>query len=66
MAHWGYAMSQWTQLWAPPRQDALDAGLAWLRRASALTNKSQGKSDFVAAAMAFFGDNDKLDHRIRG
>ena len=65
MAHWGYAMSQWTQLWAPPRQDALDAGLASLRRAGALTNKSQRESDFVAAAMAFFGDNDKLDHRTR-
>ena len=36
MAHWGYAMSQWTQLWAPPRQDALDAGLASLRRADAV------------------------------
>jgi len=65
MAHWGYAMSHWTQLWAPPRQDALDAGLASLRRAGAVTNKSQRESDFVAAALAFFGDNDKLDHRTR-
>ena len=65
MAHWGYAMSRWTQLWAPPRQDALDAGLAALRRAGASAKKSQREADFVAAAMAFFGDNDKLDHRTR-
>jgi hypothetical protein len=44
MAHWGVAMSQWTQLWAPPRQDALDSGLASLRRAAAATNKSQRES----------------------
>jgi hypothetical protein len=65
MAHWGYAMSLWTQLWAPPRQDALDAGLASLRRADAVASKSQREADFIAAAMAFFGDNDKLDHRTR-
>jgi hypothetical protein len=65
MAHWGYAMSRWTQLWAPPRQDALDAGLASLRRADASAKKSQREADFIAAAMAFFGDNDKLDHRTR-
>ena len=65
MAHWGYAMSRWTQLWAPPRQDALDSGLAALRRAGASAKKSQREADFVAAAMAFFGDNDKLDHRTR-
>jgi len=65
MAHWGYAMSRWTQLWAPPRRDALDSGLAALRRAGASAKKSQREADFVAAAMAFFGDNDKLDHRTR-
>jgi hypothetical protein len=65
MAHWGYALSRWTQLWAPPRQDALDAGLAALRKAAASANKTQREADYVAAAMAFYADNDKLDHRTR-
>ncbi|PWT90583.1 MAG: hypothetical protein C5B56_05185 [Proteobacteria bacterium] len=65
MAHWGYAMSRWTQLWAPPRQDALDAGLAALRKAAAAPKKTQREADYIAAATAFFGDNDKVDHRTR-
>jgi hypothetical protein len=58
-------MSRWTQLWAPPRQDALDASLGALHRAAASANKSQREADYVAAAMTFFGDNDKVDHRTR-
>jgi hypothetical protein len=65
MAHWGYALSRWTQLWAPPRQDALDAGLAALRKAAASVNTSEREAAYITAALAFYADNDKLDHRTR-
>jgi hypothetical protein len=65
MAHWGYALSRWTQLWAPPRQDALDAGLAALRKAAASANTSEREAAYITAALAFYADNDKLDHRTR-
>src|SRR4051812_18418463 len=36
MAYWGIAMSYWNQLWAPPREAALDAGWAAAQKARTL------------------------------
>src|SRR5881628_1718944 len=60
IAYWGLAMSQWTQIWAPPPAAALKRGWDAVEKA-----KAPRERDFVAAAEAFFKDADKLDHRTR-
>jgi len=65
MAYWGMAMSRWTQIWAPPRQDSLEAGATAIRKAAATEPKTEREKDYVGAALAFYADADKLDHRTR-
>ncbi len=65
MAHWGIAMSPWNQIWAPPRQDALEAGATAIKRAAAADPKTEREKDYINPALGFYTDTDKLDHRAR-
>ena len=65
IAHWGVALSLWTQLWAPPRPDNLAKGLAAVEKAKAAAAKSPREQAFIDAAAAFYTDADKKDHRTR-
>jgi hypothetical protein len=58
VAYWGVALSLWNQLWAPPRQDAI-------QKAVALGAKSERQRDYINAVAKFYADSDKLDHRTR-
>ncbi|PYN85086.1 MAG: hypothetical protein DMD89_38445, partial [Candidatus Rokuibacteriota bacterium] len=65
IAYWGLAMSQWTQIWAPPQPAALKRGWDAVEKAKAASAKTPRERDFIAAAEAFFKDADKVDHRTR-
>jgi NAD(P)-dependent dehydrogenase (short-subunit alcohol dehydrogenase family) len=65
MAYWGIALSRWNQIWAPPRQDALQAGAAAINSAVAAGAKTEREMDYISAALAFYSDTEKLDHRTR-
>src|SRR6059036_2957661 len=65
IAYWGLAMSQWTQIWAPPQPAALKRGWDAVEKAKAASAKTPRERDFIAAAEAFFKDADKADHRTR-
>src|SRR5207253_799548 len=65
IAYWGLAMSQWTQIWAPPQPAALKRGWDAVEKAKAANAKTPRERDFIAAAEAFFKDADKVDHRTR-
>src|SRR5262249_17136182 len=65
IGYWGLAMSQWTQIWAPPQPAALKRGLEAVEKAKAASAKTARERDYIAAAEAFFKDADTLDHRTR-
>jgi hypothetical protein len=65
IAYWGLALTNWTQIWAPPPPPALKRGWDAVEKAKAATAQTPRERDFVAAAEAFFKDADKLDHRTR-
>src|SRR6266704_686300 len=65
IAYWGLAMSQWTQIWAPPQPAALKRGWDAVEKAKAASAKTPRERDFIAAAEAFFKDADTIDHRTR-
>lgn len=65
IGYWGLAMSQWTQIWAPPQPAALKRGLEAIDKAKAANAKTARERDYIAAAEAFFKDADTLDHRTR-
>src|SRR6184192_4549696 len=58
IAYWGLAMSQWTQIWAPPQPAALKRGLDAVEKAKAASAKTARERDYIAAAEAFFKDAD--------
>jgi len=58
-------LSLWNQLWAPPRQDALQKGDDAIQKAVALGAKSERQRDYINAVAKFYADSDKLDHRTR-
>lgn len=64
MAYWGIAMSYWNQVWAPPREAALDAGWAAVQKAKTLS-ASERERDFIDAIAVFYNNSDKQDHRTR-
>lgn len=64
MAYWGIAMSYWNQIWAPPREAALDAGWAAIQKAKSLA-ASERERDFIGAIATFYENSDRLDHRTR-
>jgi hypothetical protein len=65
MAYWGMALSQWTQIWAPPPPAALKRGIEAMEKAKTAGAKTDRERDYIAAADLFFKDSDKLDHRTR-
>jgi predicted hotdog family 3-hydroxylacyl-ACP dehydratase len=65
IAYWGLALTNWTQIWAPPPPAALKRGWDAVEKAKAAGAKTPRERDFVAAAEAFFKDADKVDHRTR-
>ena len=65
MAHWGVAMSNYHQLWAPPSRDEMSRGVAGATKAKAVGAKTQRERDYIAAIDVFYRDADKLDHRTR-
>src|ERR671925_847997 len=65
IAYWGLAMSQWTQIWAPPQPAALKRGLDAVEKANAAGARTARERDYIAAAEAFFKDADTVDHRTR-
>ena len=65
MAHWGVALSRWNQIWAPPRQEALNAGASAIKKAVAADAKTEREKDYIDAVLAFYTDADKRDHRTR-
>jgi hypothetical protein len=65
IAYWGIAMTQWNQIWAPPRPDNLKAGREAIEKAQSAPQKSPREADYIDALSAFYSDTDKLDHRTR-
>ncbi len=65
MAYWGVALSQWTQIWAPPQPAGLRRGADAMEKAKAAGATTDRERDYIAAADLFFKDADKLDHRTR-
>jgi len=65
IAYWGVAMTQWNEVWAPPRPDTLKAGREAIEKAQAASQKSPREADYIDALAAFYTDSDKLDHRTR-
>lgn len=65
IAYWGVAMTQWNELWAPPRPDNLKVGREAIERTRAASQKSPREADYIDALAVFYTDTDKLDHRTR-
>jgi Tfp pilus assembly protein PilF len=66
MAYWGMAQSLWHQLWVtPPSQADFAKGAEYVRRAQALTPKSDRERGYIEAIRAFYSHVDEHDHRRR-
>ena len=65
MGHWGVAMSWWYPLWFPPTKESLQQGKAALEKAIALGAPTERERAYIAALENFYGDFDKLDHKLR-
>jgi len=67
MAHWGIAMSRWTNPFAitirPPA--LLQQGLAEIRLAEQAGAKTDREREYIAAASKLYVDGDKVDQRTR-
>lgn len=65
IAHWGVAMSHFHPLWAPPSQAELAKGRAALAMARKATGSTDREQAYFAAMEAFYGEADRLDHKVR-
>jgi tetratricopeptide (TPR) repeat protein len=65
IAYWGIAITQWNQIWAPPRPDNLKAGGEAIHKAMTAAQRSPREADYINALATFYADSDKLDHRTR-
>jgi hypothetical protein len=65
MAHWGIAMSQYHQLWAPPGRAELEKGALAVQRAEAIGAKTNRERDYIDAIAQFYGDWERSDHPAR-
>ena len=65
MAHWGIAMSQYHQLWAPPTRAELERGGVAVQRARAIGAKTNRERDYLNAIAEFYRDWEKADHPTR-
>ena len=62
IAHWGAAMALYHQLWDFPGQRTLKEGLASVEAAQKLSATTAREQSYIAAAAAFYKDDDKLSH----
>jgi hypothetical protein len=65
MAHWGYAMSFYQQLWDFPDEKHMKEGHAEIEEAQELHPKTPREQGFLIAAAAFYQKNSKLTHTER-
>jgi Tfp pilus assembly protein PilF len=65
MAHWGYAMSFYQQLWDFPDEKHLQEGHAKIETAKKLHAQTPREQGFLTAAASFYQDNSKLTHTER-
>jgi tetratricopeptide (TPR) repeat protein len=62
MAHWGAAMALYHQLWDFPGRRTLKAGLENVEAAQKLGAPTPRERGYIAAAAAFYQDDEKLSH----
>jgi hypothetical protein len=62
MAHWGAAMALYHQLWDFPGKRTLQAGLENVEAAQKLGAPTPRERGYIAAAAAFYQDDEKLSH----
>lgn len=65
MAHWGIAMTQYHQLWAPPTRAELEKGALEVQRARDIGARTPRELDYITATAEFYGDWEKSDHQAR-
>jgi len=65
MAHWGVAMTHYHQLWEPPTDGDLMAGLAAVEKAKSAGAKTERERGYIAAVEAFYKDFASVPHRTR-
>ena len=65
MAYWGAALSNYHPLWAPPTPSELSRGSEAIKKAKAISARTQREQGYIAALDAFYKDADKVDHRTR-
>ena len=62
MAHWGAAMALYHQLWDFPGKRTLKEGLKSVEAAQKLGAPTSRERGYIAAAAAFYQDDEKLSH----
>ena len=65
VAYWGRAMALYHQLWDFPTADTLAKGRAYADQGQKLGAKTPREGDYIAAAVAFYGNDGKLTHAAR-
>ena len=65
MAHWGYAMSLYHQLWAPPSPGELEKGARAAQKAKQIGAPTKRERDYIDAIAQFFDDWERVDHSTR-
>jgi len=65
MAHWGAAMALYHQLWDFPGRRTLKEGLESVEAAQKLGAPTPRERAYIAAAAAFYQDDEKLSHTQR-
>jgi hypothetical protein len=65
MAHWGAAMALYHQLWDFPGKRTLQEGLENVDQAQKLGAPTPRERGYIAAAAAFYQDDEKLSHVAR-
>lgn len=65
MGHWGVAMSNYHQIWAPPSATELEKGSSAVEKAKAADVSTERERDYIASIEVFYKDSAKLDHRTR-
>jgi tetratricopeptide (TPR) repeat protein len=65
MAHWGVAMTQYHQLWAPPNRAELEKGALEVQRARDIGATTVRELDYITAIAEFYDDWETSDHPTR-
>jgi len=65
MAFWGYAMTQFHPLWAPPSKSELLKGNAAIQKAIKLNPEDPREQDYISAVEAFYNGWEAKDHKSR-